>query len=89
MRTQGAVDDVGPFYLEDTPIPVVFGNVVGHAVSRIDGPLIRVPHVVDNELQDELRIRRPREWAPGCGLAPSFEIGEIGGEGAGRVRPHP
>jgi hypothetical protein len=50
MRTQGAVSDVRPFDLEDRPISVVFGNVVGHAVSRIEGPLIRVPHVVGNEL---------------------------------------
>src|SRR3712207_6573627 len=47
---------MGPFDFEDLPIPKVFGNVVGHAVSRINGPLIRVPHVVGNELQDEFRI---------------------------------
>jgi hypothetical protein len=57
--------------------------------ARNDSLLIRVPHVMGNELQDEFRICRPREWAPGRGLAPSFEISEIGGEGAERVRPHP
>jgi hypothetical protein len=50
-----------PSDLEDLAIPEVFGNSVGHAVSRIDGLPIRVPHVVGNELQDEFRICRPWE----------------------------
>lgn len=89
MRTQGAVSDVGPFDLEDRPIPVVFGNVGGYAVSRIDGALIRVPHVVGNELQDEFGIGRPWEWASGCCAAQSLKIGEIRGEGAQRVGARP
>jgi hypothetical protein len=80
---------MGPFDVEDFPILEVFGNVVGHAVSRIGSLLIWVPHVVSNELQNEFRICRSREWAPGRGLARSFEISEIGGEGAERVGPHP
>ena len=76
------------FDLEDLAIPEVCRDVVGHTVRRLDGLLVWIPHVVGNEFQDEFRISRPWQWAPGRRLAPSLKIGEVRGEGAEGVGTH-
>ena len=48
-----------------------------------------IPHVMGNELQDELRVSRPWQWAPGRRAAPGLKIGEVRGEGAQGVGAHP
>ena len=75
--------------LEDLAVPKLFDHRVGHAVGRIDGLLVRIPQVMGNELQEQLRIGRPRQRAPGGGEGPGLEVGEVGGEGAQRVGTHP
>ena len=45
--------------------------------------------MVSNELQDEFRVRRPRQRAPGGGEGPGLKVSEVGGEGAQRVGAHP
>lgn len=73
---------------QDLALPEFLNHVAGHPVSRIDSLLIRVPHVMGNELQDELRVDWPWEGASGRGAALSLEVDEIRGEGAQRVGAH-
>jgi hypothetical protein len=73
---------------QNLALPEVLNHVAGHPVSRIDSLLIRVPHVMSNELQDELRVDWPWEGASGRGAALSLAVGEIRGEGTQRVGAH-
>jgi hypothetical protein len=57
---------------QDLAEPELLNHVIGHAVGGISGFLVRIPHMVGNELQDELGIDGPRKQSSGRSAAPGF-----------------
>ncbi len=68
--------------------PEVVVHIIGHAVTWVGRPLLRIPEMMRHKLQEKRLGRRPGQRGSGRCHSPGFEVGEIGCQRSERIIAH-